>query len=395
MKLPDLILRKQQERRLKQGHPWIFSNEIDTTRSPLQHFQPGDLVNVVCHRGQCLGTAYLNPNTLIAARWLSAQPDCALDTDFFRDRLQRALLLRQRWFNRPCYRWVYGESDALPGLVIDRFGSTLAVQINTAGMERARTPLQEALAEVSTARSVIVRTDNPLRSLEQLPINAPEITGEILPEVIIDENDCRFALDVACGQKTGWFYDHRPSRARVAALSNNKSVLDLFSYVGAFGINAAVAGASRVTCVDSSAPALDLARHNAQLNGVSQRMSFTQADVFAFLRDARDRKLEFDVIILDPPALIKRKKDYQAGIEAYRRLNALALHLLADHGVLVSASCSYHLPRDVLLRLINQAATQAKRRLVVFAQDGQGPDHPIHPAMPETEYLKSFFLAAT
>ncbi|MEN8260108.1 MAG: class I SAM-dependent methyltransferase, partial [Pseudomonadota bacterium] len=193
------------------------------------------------------------------------------------------------------------------------------------------------------------------------------------------------------GQKTGWFYDHRSSRGLLAGLGKGRRILDLFAYSGAWGVAAAKAGASEVTCVDASRRALDLAATNATLNGVERSMAFEKADVFEFLKRARDERKRYDIVVLDPPALIKRKKDLKQGLEAYRRLNKLALQVLSKQGILVSASCSFHLGRDALHEILRANARHMDRHLVFFASGGQAPDHPIHPAIPETEYLKTFF----
>jgi 23S rRNA (cytosine1962-C5)-methyltransferase len=221
------------------------------------------------------------------------------------------------------------------------------------------------------------------------------IYGTLPDEILIEENNAQFKINIMDGQKTGWFYDHRDSRARCAALAKNQRVLDLFSYSGAWGIPAAIAGASEVVCVDSSESALAMAADSAKLNNVAEKMQFVRADVFEFLKTARENQERFDVIVLDPPALIKRKKDFKAGFEAYRRLNQLALQVLAKNGVLISASCSHHLSKENLHEILRSQARHIDRHLVFFAQGGQGGDHPVHPALPETEYLKTYFCAVS
>jgi 23S rRNA (cytosine1962-C5)-methyltransferase len=217
-----------------------------------------------------------------------------------------------------------------------------------------------------------------------------------MPEtLIIEENNVKFQLNAVDGQKTGWFYDHRDSRARLAKLAKDRRVLDLFSYSGAWGIPAAVAGASEVTCVDSSESALSLAQSSAELNAVQDKMKFVRSDVFEFLKQARENKDLYDIIILDPPALVKRKKDFKAGYEAYRRLNHLALQVLTKNGILVSASCSHHLSKANLHEILRSSARHIDRHLVFFATGSQGPDHPIHPSIPETEYLKTYFCSVS
>ena len=215
-----------------------------------------------------------------------------------------------------------------------------------------------------------------------------------LPEtLIIEENNALFQLNVVHGQKTGWFYDHRNSRAQLAKLAKDQRVLDLFSYSGAWGIPAAIAGASEVTCVDSSDAALTMAKNSAALNNIQEKMNFTRSNVFDFLKQARENSERYDIIVLDPPALVKRKKDFKAGYEAYRRLNQLALQVLEKNGILISASCSHHLSKSNLHEILRSSARHIDRHMVFFSTAGQGPDHPVHPSIPETEYLKTYFCS--
>jgi len=392
---PQLFLRKNEDKRLRQGHLWVFSNEVDTKRSPLTQFTAGDLVSVTASDGKILGSAYLNPNTLICARMLSRKPSAKLGEKIFTARIAKALSLRELFYDKPFYRLVFSESDGLPGLVIDRFGDVLSVQITTAGMERQKEPLIEVLVELLQPRAILLKNDNPQRELEGLSMETELAYGELPEQLIIEENNAQFKIDIVGGQKTGWFYDHRSSRADLAKIASGKTVLDLFSYAGAWGIPAAMNGAEQVTCVDASAGAIALAEQNAQLNQVSDKMQFVQSDVFEYLKQARLDNLRFDIIVLDPPALVKRKKDFKAGYEAYRRLNHLALQVLAKDGILVSASCSYHLSKANLHEILRSSARHIDRNITVLATGGQAPDHPIHLSIPETEYLKTFVCAVS
>lgn len=395
MSYPELFLKKNEDKRLRQGHLWVFSNEVDCQRSPLEQFAAGDLAVVNDSAGKALGVAYVNPAALICARLLSRKPNAKIGESFFRARLMQALQLRERLFDKPFYRLVFAESDGLPGLVIDRFGSVLSVQITTAGMEKHKELLVKLLIELLAPSAVLLKNDNSQRQIEKLSLEAELVYGSLPERLIIEENDARFYINVAEGQKTGWFYDHRNNRAQFAKVTRDMKVLDLFSYAGAWGIPAALAGAAEVTCVDSSESALSLAAESAKLNGVADKMQFVRSDVFEFLKQVREQNQHYDAIVLDPPALIKRKKDFKAGYEAYRRLNHLALQVLSNNGILVSASCSHHLSRENLHEILRSSARHIDRHLVFFAGGGQGPDHPIHPALPETEYLKSFFCAVS
>ncbi len=395
MAFPELYLKKNEDKRLRKGHLWVFSNEIDTKRTPLDQYSPGDMVVVKDSTGKSLGSAYINPNTLICARLVSRKPSVKMGGNFFNKRLGNALALREKLFDKPYYRLIFGESDGLPGLVIDRFGSVLSVQITTAGIEKQKDILISALVELLSPETIILKNGNSQRKLEGLS-QEPEIIYGTLPEaLVVEENNTLFKINVANGQKTGWFYDHRNSRAEVAKIAKNQRVLDLFSYSGGWGIPAALAGASEVTCVDSSESALSIAKESATLNNVQDKMKLVRDDVFEFLKKARENKEHYDIIILDPPALIKRKKDFKAGYEAYRRLNHLALQVLNKNGILVSASCSYHLTKANLHEILRSSARHIDRHMVFFSTVGQGADHPVHPAIPETEYLKTYFCSVS
>lgn len=392
---PDLYLKKNEDKRLRKGHLWVFSNEVDTKRTPLDTFSAGDMVLVKDSSGKSLGSAYINPNTLICARLISRKPSKKIGENLFRDRIRNALVLRDQLFDKPYYRLIFGESDGLPGLVIDRFGSVLSVQITTAGIEKQKESLIKVLVELTSPEAIILKNENSQRQLENLPQESEIVYGTMPTTLVIEENNSKFQLNVIDGQKTGWFYDHRDSRARLAKLAKGQRVLDLFSYSGAWGIPAAIAGATEVTCVDSSSSALSLAQSSAELNNVHNKMHFVGSDVFEFLKQARDNHEHYDIIILDPPALIKRKKDFKAGYEAYRRLNHLALQVLSKNGILISASCSHHLSKTNLHEILRSSARHIDRHLIFFATAGQGPDHPIHPSIPETEYLKTYFCSVS
>ena len=393
--LPELRLRKNEERRLRVGHLWVFSNEVDTRHTPLDRFTPGDPVQITDHKGKFIGHGYCNPHSLICARLVSRARHRGLDAALLRQRLELALDLRQRLFDAPCYRLVYGESDALPGLVVDRFGEVLSVQITTAGMERHKEAILGALDQLLQPRAIVLRNDSPIRALEGLPSYAETGLGEAPERLEIMENGCRYEAPALSGQKTGWFYDHRLNRGRAAHYVKGLRVLDVFSYLGAWGIPAAVHGAREVVCVDASAAALAQLQANAALNQVADRITTLEGDAFEVLKGLREEGQRFDVILLDPPAFIKRRKDAKQGLEAYRRLNQLAMQLLSRDGMLVSASCSYHLERQRLQEILLKTSRHLDRQLVLQEQGHQGPDHPVHPAIPESDYLKAFFCRVT
>ena len=390
--LASVRLKKNEERRIKQGHMWIFSNEVDLAATPIKGLEAGQQVIVESSNGKAIGMGYVNPNTLICVRLLSRNPKLEMNMKFLKRRIQAAQDLRELNFDAPYYRLVFGDSDGLPGLVIDRFGDVFSVQITTAGMEAVKDDIFQVLENLYHPSAIVMRNDTKSRELEGLPLYDEVVQGELPDEILIEENGAKFAIPVKDGQKTGWFYDHRMGRRRLQEMVEGKRVLDVFSYLGGWGIEAAVAGAAEVTCVDSSELAINGVERNAELNGVSEKMTLIQGKAFDVLNALRMEAGKFDVIIVDPPAFVKRKKDYKQGAEGYRRINELAMRLLENDGVLVSASCSHHMSRDNLLNQVQQAARHIDRTAQMFDQAHQAPDHPIHPAIAETEYLKTFFF---
>ena len=389
MTLPSLRLKANADRRLRAGHLWVYSNEVDTAATPLSGFAAGDQAILEAAGGKALGIVALSPNNLICARLLSRDIKHVLDKSLLVHRINVALSLRERLFDQPCYRLIYGDSDLLPGLVVDRFGDILVVQLASAAMERNRDAVLEALVQVLKPRGVLWKNDSSARDAEGLERYVDTAFGMVPEWVPLEENGVKFEAPVLEGQKTGWFFDHRMNRARLAPYVKGKRVLDLFSYVGGWGVQAAAFGASEVMCVDASGFALDGVERNAALNGVGEKLTCVEGDVFAALRELKAADERFDVVIADPPAFIKRKKDLKNGEAAYRRLNETAMRMLNKDGILVSASCSMHLPEDDLQNILLGSARHLDRNIQLIERGGQGPDHPVHPAIPETRYIKS------
>ncbi|MGB5453109.1 MAG: class I SAM-dependent rRNA methyltransferase [Sedimenticolaceae bacterium] len=391
--MSDLLrLGKDQDRRLRAGHLWVYSNEVDTEATPLKGFEPGQAVNIENAQGRWQGLGYVNPNSLICARLVTRSRDFSLDGSLLVHRIKVALALRERLHAKPYYRLLFGEADGIPGVVVDRYGDYLAVQITTAGMELLKDALVAALVKVLKPAGIVMRNDGGVRELEGLTRYVELVHGQVPDLVQIEEGDCRFEVSLNEGQKTGWFYDQAANRDQFMRYVERKRVLDVCSYTGAWAVRAAKAGAAAVTAVDTSAQALEHLQANASLNRVDDRVETVRGDAFEVLRDLRAKREHFDVVVLDPPAFIKRKKDLKEGTLAYRRLNEAALGLLQRDGMLVTASCSFHMQGDQLLRTVQQAARHSDRSLQLLQQGQQGPDHPIHPAIPETAYLKAFFL---
>ena len=389
-----LRLKRGEERRLAAGHLWVFSNEVDTDRSPLGAFAPGEVVQLHSYRDAFLAYAYVNPHALICARILSRDAAQPVTAGLIEQRLTAALALRARLGDARYCRWVFGESDLLPGLVLDRYGDVVVGQIATAGMEALREPIEHAVRAVVDPQALIWKNDTAARDLEQLPHLLQPAFGAVPEEVGVVEGGLSFTAPLAQGQKTGWFYDQSANRARLRRyVVPGARVLDVCSYVGAWAVTALDQGAARACCVDSSPVALEYAAANALRYG--KTIEPLRADAFDALKALLSQGGQFDVVVLDPPAFIKRKKDIPQGQAAYRKLNQLALGLLAEGGLLVSCSCSYHLAAEELLEAIQAAARHAGRFVQILEAAGQSPDHPLHPAIPETRYLKAFFCRVT
>jgi len=375
--------------RARAGSPWIFSNEIRMDEAA-KSIAPGAVVNVRGEDGRAFGTGYFNPKSLIAIRLWSDDCDLVIDRDFFAARLKRALALRQAIYDKPFYRLVHAEGDALPGLVIDRFDDTLSVQIGTAGMERQTETLLQALEMAVKPKTVILRNDAPSRALEGLDSQVKTVKGEGR-RIAVEENGARYFADLAEGQKTGWYYDQRDNRAFIAGLAKGKTVLDAYSYTGGFGILAAKAGAKEVVCLDSSAPALAIAEESARANGVT--IQAVKADVFEELERLKAAGERFDIVVTDPPPFVKSKKDLEPGAKAYRKLARLAADVTAPGGVMMIASCSHNIPPERFAQECAQGLLRAHRQAAMIRQAGAGPDHPVHPLLPESAYLKAIAYA--
>ncbi|MGA1384284.1 MAG: class I SAM-dependent rRNA methyltransferase [Steroidobacteraceae bacterium] len=398
--LPELRLRRGEDRRLRAGHLWIFSNEIDTAVTPLAGFEPGAQVRIVGDRGHPLGVGYLNPSTLIAARILARDTDSGVGRDWMTSRLRQALHLRESLYPSPHYRWVFGESDGLPGLVLDRYGDRVVGQISTLGMDRLRSDIEAAIRTVLSPAALLWKNDSGARTLEGLPELIETAWGTVPEEAQVlehlpDGRALSFTVALAGGQKTGWFFDQTFNRSLLSRfMKPGARVLDVCSYAGGWAATAAACGAREVACVDSSAGALQFAERNVRDNSSLQAVLHRgdAFDVLAALAEAGER---YDAVIIDPPAFIKRRKDIPQGQAAYRKLNQLALRVLEPGGLLVSCSCSHHLAAEDLLAAIQGAARHVDRFVQVLHEGGQSPDHPRHPAIPETRYLKAFFCRVT
>ena len=389
---PTLRLQRGADARLRRGHPWVFSNEVAMT-AEAKAIAPGSVVRVEADSGEALCCAYFNPHSLIALSRLDADPDRAIDAGFLADRLAAALGWRERLFDAPFYRLVHAEADGLPGLVVDRFGDLVVAQANTAGIERLEPMLIEALTAVLGPAAIVLRNDTSVRGLEGLPSEVRLAAGTLPKDPTVSEGGGLFPLDPLGGQKTGWFFDHRDNRAFVAKLAVGARVLDIYAHTGGFGVQCAVAGAAQVDLVDRAAPALQIAARAAELSRVADRVSIRKADAFAALEHLIKTGESYDVVICDPPAFAKSKKDVGAAAKAYRKLARLAAQVTAPGGVLLLASCSFHMDAVSFAQQSARGVGEAGRQARILRSAGAGPDHPVHPQLPESAYLKCEVMA--
>lgn len=371
------------------GHLWAFSNELlDLPRD----LPPGTVVKLVRDRdGTPVGNGFYHPNSLIAFRLLTRNSDEAVDEAFLEKKIRESAAKRDlllKWRN--AVRLVHGESDLLPGLIVDKLDSILSFQITSAGFEAKKELVTELLQKIFKPTAIVEKNNSHLRKLEGLPLVEQLVFGSDPVTEIHDAAGTRYAVNVLAGQKTGFYLDQMENRARLRDFVHpGARVLDLFTNDGGFALNAALAGAASVTAVDESASALGRVDRNAELNDVKEAITTVEANCFDYVREVVDR---FDVIILDPPALAKSKKDIAQARKAYLTLNTQTMRMLSPNGILVSCSCSHHIDSDELMSIIGEAARRARRTATVLERRGAGIDHPILASMPETEYLKVFIL---
>ncbi len=380
-----LRLNPGQGRRFRAGSPWVFSNEI-AMLPEYRQMPAGEVVRLETDNGGPLGAFMFNPHSLIAARLLDRDPGAVIDVAWLRARLLDAIALRQRVCDTAFHRLVHAEADGLPGLIIDRYDDVAVLQANTAGMDRLTPLIVEALAGLLPLRAVVARNDSGARRQEGLPETVALLFGSDAGAEVV-EGGVRFPVDPLSGQKTGWYFDQRPNRDRVAALADGARVLDVFSHVGAFGLRCAAAGAREVTLVDSSAPALAQAEQAAALNGVADRAHIRRDDAFDAMTALAGE--QFDMVVCDPPAFARTRKDAESGLRAYGRMARLAAPLVAPGGFLFVASCSHHAPLESWAAQIAMGLHRARRDGRVLFTGGAGPDHPVHPQLPESAYLKT------
>ncbi len=382
-------LHPRRDARVKSGHPWVFSNEID---GDVKSLPPGGVVDVLDASGAFLGRGYANPASLIAVRILSKRRKEDLDHPaFYALRLREALSLREAVYpGRTSMRLVFGEADRLPGLVVDRYNDILSVQISTLGMESRKAQLAEALTQVLGPRGAVLRNDARVRDLEGLPRGREVWFGDVPDEVSFEEAGLRFSTPPLGGQKTGHFFDQFDNKRAAAALCAQRTVLDVYANTGGWALHALAAGATHATTVDIDAGNTERAAANAAANGMADRLDAVCAEGKATLTEMVAEGRQFGAVVIDPPAFAKQKKAAGNALRGYRDVNALAMMLVEEGGFLFTSSCSYHVHEDRFLDAMTQAARTAGRRIQAIRRGEQAADHPVLPTVPETRYLKSW-----
>lgn len=390
---PTVALLPARHKRAEAGHPWIYSNEVGMDEAA-RALAAGTLVTLRRADGGALGVAMFNPHSLLAARLLDRDPGRAIGRRFFARRIERALRLRGQLFDEPYYRLVHAEADGLPGLVVDRIGDVVVVQSNAAGMARLEPIVLDTLAAILKPQAIVIRNDSPARAQEGLLPEARVAMGALDARLLLREDGAVFPIDPLAGQKTGWFFDQRQNRGFVATLARGGArVLDLYCYTGGFSVQAARSGAAEVVGIDRSEPALAFAGEAAVLNRVDDICTFRRGEAFGEAARLNAEGERFDIVIADPPAFAKSRKEAAAALRGYRKLTRLAAGVTARGGTLFLASCSYNVGEAEFAEAVRRGLADAGRNGRIIRTAGAGPDHPVHPSLPETAYLKSVTLS--
>ena len=389
---PTIKISRGHDRRQKAGAPWLFSNELRLDDAA-KGLPPGSIVRLMAPTGKIVGVAHFNPHSLIAARVLSRNKDASINGAFLERRIARALSLRQKLYDRPYYRLVHAEGDGLPGLVVDRYGDLLVVQLNTAGMVALEAELTAALVSVVGATTVLARNDSPGRSMEGLSEEVRVLHGTLPERIEVEENGLVFVTNPRTAQKTGWYFDQSMNRAFAARLAKTGSVLDLYANAGGFALTCLARGAKSALAVDRSQPALTLASVSAERQGVADRLTTKTAEAFVAIEALAEEKARFDLVVADPPAFVRSRKDLAVGLRGYRKLAREASALVAEAGFLLVACCSHNVSREAFAEEVAAGIRAAGRGARLLHEAGAAPDHPVHPALPETAYLKCLAYA--
>ncbi len=389
-------LRPGTQKAVASGHPWVYRNQIDPEAGDLASMpstEPGSLVTVHDSRGRYLGSGFYNPRSMITVRLLTHRREMPDDSLIVR-RIEEALAFREanRRPDTDSYRLVFAEADRLPGLIVDQYGDTVVLQVLALGMERWQETAAACLVAKLRPARLILKNDDPIRLKEGLELYQRAYYGDLTRQVTIRENGLLMKADLDQGQKTGYFLDQKANHVRLRRFCAGRRVLDAFCYSGGFALNAAAAGAAAVTAVDISPEAVTLARLNAELNGLSEKITFASANAFDFLREAVAERQSFDTIVLDPPAFAKSHGARDGARRGYKEINLSAFRLLGPGGILATHSCSYHMPEPMFIETVMEAAWDARRTVRLLAVHRQDFDHPVLGGYPESHYLKSLWL---
>jgi 23S rRNA (cytosine1962-C5)-methyltransferase len=391
-KRPTIHLKSGEERRVLGGHPWVYSNELQSGPE-LKAIKPGSIVSLRQSDGRPIGLAFFNPKSLISGRVITRDPTATIDAAFWQRRLEKAMKLRDRLIGVPFYRLAHAEADGFPGCVIDRYGDVIVIDVSSAGMDAEIETLAAAVDALLRPKVILARGDGPARELEGLDPLSRVLKGELDGPVEVIENDARFRCDPRAGQKTGWFFDQRDNRALISRLAGKARMLDAYCYMSGFGNQALKAGADHVLALDRSAPALEFAKQAAEINGVAARFETRQGDAFDLLPEIAQSGQRFDIVVADPPAFVKSRKDFHQGARAYRKLARLAASCVASDGIMMLCSCSHNMPADELVKQAARGIQEAGRSARMLYHTGAAPDHPVHPGLPESAYLKALTFA--
>lgn len=391
--MSKIVLKRKEENRILAGHLWVFSNEIDYFEGEINN---GGLVDVYSSQKHLLGIGFANKNSLIAIRIIAKNKE-EIDKEFFKTRINTAHKLRQEMYpTERSYRLVYGESDFLPGLIIDKYEDFIVLQVMSLGMEQRLDLIADALTDIFRPRGIYLRNDSEVRTLEGMELYNKILRGIEPPDCLdIEQAGIIYQVDVTKGQKTGFFFDQRDNREAFRALVKDKTVLDCFCYSGGFSMSAGKGGCAKVTGVDASKEAIKWSQDNALLNNLQDTCEFIESDVFDFLTAAVLKGNKYDVVNVDPPSFTKSKKNLPQAIKGYRKLNSLAMQLLKEGGLLVSSSCSHYMDEYTFINMLKDSALRSKRTLRLLEFRGQAKDHPVLLSMPETAYLKCAIMEVT
>ncbi|MDF2699458.1 MAG: SAM-dependent methyltransferase [Haloplasmataceae bacterium] len=387
--MTKVILKLGIKKRVENGHPWVYKNEVETIDGD---YLPGDIVEVYNHKQRFLGKGYINPNSLILVRIMTREQNEEINEEFFRRRIERAYNYRKKVVDTSSCRVIFGEADELPGLIVDKFNEYLSIQTLTLGIDQYKELIVKLLVEIVKPKGIYERNDNSVRLLEGLEEHKGYLYGNFDTVTIINENEIKMYVDIDGGQKTGSFLDQRENHAAIKSLVKDASVLDCFTHTGGFALHAAFYGAKHVTAVDISEHALELAKKNAELNKLESKIDLVCANAFDLLKEYTDTHRQFDVVILDPPAFTKSAKKIESAYRGYKEINLRGMKLVKPGGFLITASCSHYMTKELFKEMLEESAKDAKKTIREVEIRFQAKDHPILWGYDESLYLKLFIL---